>query len=63
MDVKTGCRKSEIDLQGIEEELRIMYNEITWVSASIAGNKNCRLKLREGDLKISGSQEAGRQEM
>ena len=55
MDVKTGCRKSEIDLPEIEEELRIMYNEITWVSASIAGTK---LQI-EGDLKISGSSGGG----
>lgn len=54
MNVRTGCRKSEIDLQGIEEELRIMYNEITWVSASIMGTK-LQIELREGDLKISGS--------
>lgn len=54
MDVKTGCRKSEIDLPRIEEELRIMYNEITWVSASITGTK-LRIELREGDLKTSGS--------
>lgn len=58
MDVKTGCRKSEIDLPEIEEELRIMYNEITWVSASIAGTK-LQIELREGDLKISGSSRGG----
>ena len=58
MDVKTGYRKSEINLQGIEEELRIMYNEITWVSASIAGTK-LQIELREGDLKISGSSGGG----
>ena len=58
MDVKTGCRKSEIDLPEIEEELRIMYNEITWVSASIAGTK-LQIELREGDLKISGSSGGG----
>lgn len=58
MNVKTGCRKSEIDLPEIEEELRIMYNEITWVSASIAGTK-LQIELREGDLKISGSSGGG----
>lgn len=58
MDVKTGCRKSEIDLPKIEEELRIMYNEITWVSASIAGTK-LQIELREGDLKISESSGGG----
>lgn len=58
MDVKTGCRKSEIDLPEIEEELRIVYNEITWVSASIAGTK-LQIELREGDLKISGSSGGG----
>ena len=58
MDVKTGCRKSEIDPPEIEEELRIMYNEITWVSASIAGTK-LQIELREGDLKISGSSGGG----
>ena len=58
MDVKTGCRKSEIDLPEIEEELRIMYNEITWVSASIAGTK-LQIELREGDLKISESSGGG----
>ena len=58
MDVKTGCRKSEIDLTEIEEELRIMYNEITWVSASITGTK-LQIELREGDLKISGSSGGG----
>ena len=58
MDVKTGCRKSEIDLPKIEEELRIMYNEITWVSASIAVTK-LQIELREGDLKISGSSGGG----
>ena len=58
MDVKTGCRKSEIDLPEIEEELRIMYNEITWVSASIAGTK-LQIELREADLKISGSSGGG----
>ena len=58
MDVKTGCRKSEIDLPDIEEELRIMYNEITWVSASITGTK-LQIELREGDLKISGSSGGG----
>ena len=58
MDVKTGCRKSEIDLPEIEEELRIMYDEITWVSASIAGTK-LQIELREGDLKISGSSGGG----
>lgn len=61
MDVKTGCRKSEIDLPEIEEELRIMYNEITWVSASIAGTK-LQIELREGDLKISGSSGGGQTE-
>lgn len=59
MDVKTGCRKSEIDLPKIEEELRIMYNEITWVSASITGTK-LQIELREGDLKISGSSGGGK---
>lgn len=58
MDVKTGCRKSEIDLPEIEEELRIVYNEITWVSASITGTK-LQIELREGDLKISGSSGGG----
>ena len=58
MDVKTGCRKLEIDLPEIEEELRIMYNEITWVSASIAGTK-LQIELREGDLKISESSGGG----
>ena len=58
MDVKTGCRKSEIDLPEIEEELRIMYNEITWVSASITGTK-LQIELREGDLIISGSSGGG----
>lgn len=58
MDVKTGCRKSEIDLPEIEEELRIMYNEITWVSASITGTK-LQIELREGDLKIFGSSGGG----
>ena len=58
MNVKTGCQKSEIDLPEIEEELRIMYNEITWVSASIAGTK-LQIELREGDLKISGSSGGG----
>ena len=58
MDVKTGCRKSEIDLPEIEEELRIMYNEISWVSASITGTK-LQIELREGDLKISGSSGGG----
>lgn len=59
MDVKTGCRKSEIDLPEIEEELRIMYDEITWVSASITGTK-LQIELREGDLKISGSSGGGK---
>ena len=59
MNVRTGCRKSEIDLPKIEEELRIMYNEITWVSASIAGTK-LQIELREGDLKISGSSGGGK---
>ena len=59
MDVKTGCRKSEIDLPEIEEELRIMYNEITWVSASITGTK-LQIELREGDLKLSGSSGGGK---
>lgn len=58
MNVKTGCQKSEIDLPEIEEELRIMYNEITWVSASITGTK-LQIELREGDLKISGSSGGG----
>lgn len=58
MNVRTGCRKSEIDLPKIEEELRIMYNEITWVSASITGTK-LQIELREGDLKISGSSGGG----
>ncbi len=58
MDVKAGCRKSEIDLPGIEEELRIMYNEITWVSASITGTK-LRIELREGNLKTSEVSESG----
>ena len=58
MNVKTGCQKSEIDLPEIEEDLRIMYNEITWVSASITGTK-LQIELREGDLKISGSSGGG----
>ena len=58
MNVKTGCQKSEIDLPEIEEELRIMYNEITWVSASITGTK-LQIELREGDLKISRSSGGG----
>ena len=52
MDVKAGCRKSEIDLPGIEEKLRIMYNEITWVSASITGTK-LQINMREGELKTA----------
>ena len=58
MNVKTGCRKSEIDLPEIEEELRIMYNEITWVSASITGTK-LQIELREGNLKTSEVSESG----
>ena len=58
MNVKTGCRKSEINLLGIEEELRIMYNEITWVSASITGTK-LQIELREGHLKTSEVSESG----
>ena len=58
MNVKTGCRKSEIDLPKIEEELRIMYNEITWVSASITGTK-LQIELREGNLKTSEVSESG----
>ena len=58
MNVKTGCRKSEINLLGIEEELRIMYNEITWVSASITGTK-LQIELREGNLKTSEVSESG----
>lgn len=52
MNVKTGCQKSEIDLSEIEEELRIMYNEITWVSASITGTK-LQINMREGELKTA----------
>ena len=56
MDVKAGCKKSEISLSEIEEELRLMYNEITWVSASITGTK-LQIELREGDLKTFGNSE------
>ena len=49
MNVDTGCRKSELSLPSIEEELRIMYNQITWVSASVTGTR-LHIEIREGNL-------------
>jgi similar to stage IV sporulation protein len=55
MNVDTGCKKSELDLASIEEELRIMYNQITWVSASVTGTV-LHIELKEGNLQSEASE-------
>lgn len=54
LDVQTGCKKSELSLPAIEEELRIMYNQMTWVSASITGTK-LKIEIKEGNLQSEGN--------
>ncbi|MGN0204769.1 MAG: sporulation protein YqfD [Coprococcus sp.] len=49
LNVDTGCKKSELSLTSIEEELRIMYNQITWVSASVTGTR-LHVEIKEGNL-------------
>ena len=55
MHVDTGCLKSDLSLSSIEEELRIMYNEITWVSASITGTR-LQIEMKEGNLQEAEDQ-------
>ncbi len=49
MNVDTGCRKSDLSLPSIEEELRIIYHQIIWVSASVTGTR-LQIEIREGNL-------------
>lgn len=39
LDVSPGTLKKTIDVSGLEEELRIKYNNISWVSIQIDGTK------------------------
>ncbi len=39
LDVTPGTLKKSIDVSGLEEELRIKYNNISWVSIQIEGTK------------------------
>lgn len=57
MNVTTGRKKSELDLSAIEEELRILYNQMTWVSASITGTQ-LKIETKEGNLQSSGTKQA-----
>ncbi len=56
MGVETGCKKSDLSLPAIEEELRIMYNQMTWVSASMTGTK-LLIELKEGNLQSFGDKD------
>lgn len=38
-NITTGIRKSKVDCQEIEETIRLMYNDIGWVSAEIKGTR------------------------
>lgn len=39
IQVKTGMKKSEVDCQSIEEQIRLKYPDIGWVSAELEGTK------------------------
>lgn len=62
IDVDTGCKKSELSLPAIEEELRIMYNQMTWVSASITGTR-LLIEIKEGNLQSSGENDTNEDEI
>lgn len=38
-DIYTGIQKKKVDCQEIEEEIRLAYNDIGWVSAEIRGTR------------------------
>lgn len=62
MGVDTGKKKSELSLPAIEEELRIMYNQMTWVSASITGTK-LLIEIKEGNLQSPQEDETGAEDI
>lgn len=39
IQVKTGMKKSDVDCQNIEEQIRLQYPDIGWVSAELEGTK------------------------
>ena len=47
--VHTGQRKSGVDTAALEEELRLAYNDISWVSARIEGTV-LKIELKEGKV-------------
>ncbi len=49
LGVHTGQRKSRVDTAAIEEELRLAYGNISWVSARIEGTV-LKIELKEGKV-------------
>ena len=49
IDVFTGQRKGSVDTAALEEELRLAYEDISWVSARIEGTV-LKIELKEGKV-------------
>lgn len=50
-NVHTGMRKSKVDCQEIEENIRLQYKDIGWVSAEVKGNRLI-VKITETDMPV-----------
>lgn len=50
-DVKVGMRKSELDIEEMEKEIRKRFSQITWTSAKLSGTK-LFIEVKENDAPI-----------
>ncbi len=50
-DVKVGMRKSELDIEAMEKEIRKRFSQITWTSAKLSGTK-LFIEVKENDAPI-----------
>lgn len=57
MGIHTGMAKSMVDIKRLEDELRLKYNDISWVSAKITGTKLI-VQVKEADLKTDEEKSA-----
>ncbi len=55
--IHTGMAKSMVDSKWLEDELRLKYNDISWVSAKITGTKLV-VQIKEADLKADEEKSA-----
>lgn len=57
-DVYVGIRKSDIDIEQLEKDIRKEFGEITWTSAKLSGTE-LMISIKENDAVLSPEKETG----